>query len=345
MKGAEGLAIKRLKPATRNTLLFAFPIVVALVCLGIGRLGISPGKVISSFYDIIFHGGESVEPMIYSTLMNVRLPRVLLALMAGAGLSVAGCAFQSVFSNALATPDTLGVSAGAAFGAAIGILMGASQFVIQLCGLVVGFLAVFLTYLISNRRGTISVIMAILGGIVISSLFEAGVSIIQYTADPYEKLPEITFWLMGSLMVTSYQSILVAAPFILGGIVLLFLLRWKLNVLTLSEDEARSMGVNIYRMRITVALAATMITAACVSVCGQIGWVGLLIPHIARMMFGSNNRDIVPASISLGAAFLVIIDTVARAATAAELPISILTALIGAPVFIALLRKTGGVRL
>ena len=286
-----------------------------------------------------------MEPQVYSVLINVRLPRIILAVLCGAGLAVSGAAFQSIFSNALATPDTLGVAAGASFGAALALMLKAGLIVVQLTALTVGFVAVVLTYLISRQRQGVSTVMVVLSGMVIASLFEAGISIIKFVADTESQLPAITYWLMGSLSNTNYRSLALGAPFIMIGIGVIFALRWKLNVLMLSEEEAKTMGVNVKLMRVIVALAATMITASCVSMCGQVGWVGLLIPHICRMLFGSNNRQVVPASISLGASFLLIMDTVARSATAAEIPISILTAMIGAPFFILLLKKTGGANL
>jgi iron complex transport system permease protein len=330
---------------TRNLLLILLPILGAVICLGIGRIYISPWEIVKSLYSIVTQGAQSVAPQTFSVLINVRLPRILLALICGAGLSVSGAAFQSIFANALATPDTLGVAAGSSFGAALALFLGAGLFVTQLIGLAAGLAAVLLTYVISRRQGVLSIIMLVLTGLVVSALFEAGISILKFMADPNAKLPAITFWLMGSLANISYRSLLLACPFIISGIVILFVLRWRLNILALNEDEAKAMGVNLKLMRVIVALGATMITAACVSLCGQVGWVGLLIPHVCRMLFGNNNRDVIPASISLGAIFLLVIDTVARAATAAEIPISILTAIIGAPLFIILLRKTGGVNL
>lgn len=310
--------------------------------MGIGRMSLSPGEIISNLIQIVVGGPDSVDPQIYSILINVRLPRVILAVLCGAGLSVSGAAFQSIFSNALATPDTLGVAAGSSFGAALALLFGAGMIVVQVSALAIGFIAVGLTYIISRQKGGTSTVMVILSGMVIAALFEAGISIIKFIADTESQLPAITYWLMGSLASISYSSLALGVPFILVGLVLIFAMRWKLNVLMLSEDEAKTMGINIKVMRVVIALAATMITASCVSMCGQVGWVGLLIPHICRMMFGSNNQHIIPASISLGAVFLLIMDTVARSATAAEIPISILTSVIGAPFFIALLKKTRG---
>ena len=279
-----------------------------------------------------------------NVIFNIRLPRVLLSLLAGAGLSVAGASFQGLFSNPLATPDTLGVATGASFGAALGILLGCNMFLTQVCALAMGMLAVAVVYAVSRVRGGTNMVMIILGGMVVSSLFSALVSMIKYVADPQDVLPAITFWLMGSLSATNFQTLLLGAPFILAGTAMIFALRWRLNVLSLNEDEAHTLGVNVSLLRVLVILASTMITASVVSMCGLIGWVGLLIPHISRMLFGNDNRRVIPASIGLGAIFMLLIDTLARTVSASEIPVSILTAVIGAPVFIILLRKTGGLR-
>jgi iron complex transport system permease protein len=335
----------RKKPRLRALILVFMPIVAAILCMGIGRLYISPPSIVGNLFKIATEGRASVDSQTYNVLINVRLPRIILALLCGAGLAVAGGAFQSIFANALATPDTLGVAAGASFGAALALFLNFNMFMVQIMGMAMGFLAVVLTTLISSRQGVMSIIMVLLSGLVIAALFESGISIVKVFADPNAKLPAITFWLMGSLAGVSYRGLLMASPFIVGGILIIFLLRWRLNILTLNEDEAKSMGVNLFAMRLTVTLAATMITAACVALCGQVGWIGLLIPHVCRMLFGSNNREMIPSAISLGAVFLLAVDTFARAATAAEIPISILTAVIGAPLFIILLRKTGGAHL
>ena len=187
--------------------------------------------------------------------------------------------------------------------------------------------------------------MIVLSGMVMSSLFQALVSLVKYVADPEEDLPAITYWLMGSMARSTINGLAVGAPLIILGVALIVLLRWRLNILSLQEDEAKSLGIDVRKMRLVVMVAATLITASCVSMCGQVGWVGMLIPHAARMLYGSDNCKVVPASIGLGAAFMVIIDTVSRAATSAEIPVSILTAIIGAPFFILLLRKTGGAKL
>lgn len=314
-----------------------------LLAMGIGRYSISIGQIINTLLPDGMAMAE-VDENVRTVIYNIRLPRVLLAAMAGGGLAVSGAAFQSLFSNPLATPDTLGVATGASFGATMGIMLGFGSLGIQSCAFLTGIACVALVYFISRVKGESSMMMIILSGMVISSLFEAMVSLLKYTADPQDTLPEITFWLMGSLSGVGFQDLLLGWPFIIIGMVVIFMLRWKLNTLSLHEDEAKSLGVNVKVIRVLTIIASAMITASVVSLCGKIGWIGLLIPHVSRMLFGNNNKSIVPASIGLGAIFMVIIDTIARSATAAEIPISILTAVIGAPFFIILLRKTGGIR-
>ena len=275
------------------------------------------------------------------TVWNLRLPRILLAALAGAGLSAAGCAFQSLFANPLATPDTLGVASGASFGAALGLLLGLPLLGVQLSALLMGALAVGLTWLAGSgkSKGLSTVVLA---GIMMGSLFNALVSLVKFVADEESQLPAITHWLMGGLNNAAFETLVMGAPPILIGILVMYLLRWRMNLLPLSEDEARSSGVNIPVLRGITVVCATMVTASCVSMCGQVGWVGLLVPHMCRMKFGSNHLSLLPASISFGAAFLIIVDTVARSACPQEIPISILTAIIGAPFFIILMRKSGG---
>lgn len=316
------------------------PIATALICLGIGRYSMTTKETI----EVLFapFTGKEVGNFAYSTIFNIRLPRIILAAAVGSGLSCAGTAFQGLFSNPLATPDTLGVGSGAAFGAVLAMLLGANLIAIQLFALVFGLLACFITYTISRRNGKTSIIMIVLSGMVISAVFEALVSLMKYVADPEEDLPVITYWLMGSMSRANYDNLKLGLPFIFAGIIVIFLLRWRLNILSLNEDEASSLGMNIKFMRILFIVASSMITASSVSMCGSVGWVGLLIPHISRMIGGNNNNAVVPISISLGAVFMILMDTLARSATAAEIPISILTAIVGAPVFVMLLRKTGG---
>lgn len=303
--------------------------IVALICLAIGRYSVNPFMAFS-------------DTMAKTVIFKVRLPRIILALATGAGLACAGTAFQGLFSNPLATPDTLGVASGASFGAVLAMMLHWNLIGIQLFALVFGLLACFVTYYIGRIKGKTSIIMIILSGMVVSSLFQALVSILKYIADPEDELPSITYWLMGSMSTVTYKSLVLGLPFIIIGIVIIWILKWRLNILSLNEDEAKSMGVNIKLIRGLIIVASSLITASCVSMCGQIGWIGLLIPHISRMLMGSNNRTVVPLSVSFGCVFMMIIDTFARSASSAEIPISILTAIIGAPIFISLLRKSKG---
>ena len=325
----------KLHAGWRITLL-VLPILTGFVCLSIGRISIPPSEVWGALT-----GNSGASVMTTMTIRNLRLPRILLAALAGAGLSVAGCAFQSLFSNPLATPDTLGVASGASFGAALGLLLGLPLFGVQLTALLMGGAAVALTWLAGSGKGK-GLSTVVLAGIMMGSLFNAMVSLVKFVADEESQLPAITHWLMGGLNNAAFETLAMGAPPILAGILILYLLRWGMNLLPLSEDEAKSSGVNIARLRGITVVCATMITASCVSMCGQVGWVGLLVPHTCRMKFGSNHLSLLPASVSFGASFLILVDTVARSASAQEIPISILTAIIGAPFFIILMRKSGG---
>ena len=315
-------------------ILWILPVVTAGLALGMGRVTISPAEIFAAI------GGNATR-LTAMTLWNLRLPRILLAALVGSGLATAGCAFQSLFANPLATPDTLGVASGASFGAALGLLLGLPLLGIQSLALLMGGAAVALTWLAGSgkHRGMGTIVLA---GIMMGSVFNALVSLVKFAADEESQLPAITYWLMGGLNNAAYETLLLGAPAIVLGIVMLFLLRWRMNLLPLAEDEARASGVNISALRAITVICATGITASCVSMCGQVGWVGLLIPHICRMKFGSNHLALVPASISLGAVFMILVDTVARSASAQEIPVSILTAIIGAPFFILLMRKNGG---
>ena len=323
-------------------ILLLSPIVTGVVCLCIGRYTSTAGETLSALWRIMTEGvvqGDNLAKII----RDMRLPRIVLALLVGGGLSVAGLAFQSLFANPMATPDTLGVAGGASFGAVLALLLGAGSSVTQIAALLMGFAAVGLTMMIGQGKGSErSLTSMILGGMIISSLFSALISLVKLVADTDSKLPAITYWLMGSLNNATWRTVAFALPLILGGVGVLYAIRWRLNILPLSEDEIRASGSNVRALRSITALAGTMIVAACVSTCGQVGWVGLLIPHICRMALGSDNLLLVPASISLGAVFMVWVDTAARSISPTEIPVSVLTAIIGAPVFIALLRKTGG---
>lgn len=332
-------SIGGLSPVTYFFLLL-LPAVAVLAALGIGRLGIAPGDVLKFALGKL-KGAAVLDGQLETVLWNIRFPRILLAGLVGAGLSSAGCAFQSLFSNPLATPDTVGVASGASFGAALGILLGYGLIGTQVFALVFGIAAVALTWLSGSGAGK-NLNSIVLAGIMIGSLFNALISLVKFAADTESQLPAITYWLMGSFASAGYPSLALGSPMILGGIVVLLLLRWRMNLLPLTEDEARAAGVNIRLLRGVIVLCASGMTASCVSMCGQVGWVGLLVPHMCRMRFGNNHLSLLPACISLGAVFMILVDTLARSATAAEIPVSILTAIIGAPFFIILMRRTGG---
>ena len=329
-----------MKPAGRGTLtagaraaLWALPLAAALAAFCIGRIAVSPAQLFAALR------GEG-EAVVAITLFRLRLPRILLSLLVGAGLAAAGAAFQALFANPLATPDTLGVASGASFGAALGILLGFGMTGIQLTALTMGGAAVALTWLGAAGRRARGLSSVVLSGIMIGSLFTALVSFVKYTADAESQLPAITYFLMGSMQSASWRTLAFGAPPVLAGCAVLWALRWRMNLLPLTEDEARAAGVNLTRLRAAVVAAATLITASCVSMCGQVGWVGLLVPHLCRLRFGENHLSLLPASLCVGAAFLTLVDTAARSISAAEIPISILTALAGAPLFILLMRRT-----
>ncbi|MBR3994331.1 MAG: iron ABC transporter permease [Clostridia bacterium] len=322
-------------------ILIALPIIVSVIALCIGTFEITPGDILSSLFSKIT-GEGSLNPRIEYILWDNRLPRILLALLVGAGLSISGCAFQSLFANPLATPDTLGVASGASFGAALALLFGFSFLGIQLFSMAMGLLAVVLTVISGTGRSKHSFSGVVLGGIMIGSLFSALIALVKYTADTESQLPAIEYWLMGSFNSASYESLAVGAIPIIFGITVLLLLRWRMNLVVLSDDEAISSGVNIKILRAVIIVCATMITASCVSMSGQVGWIGLLVPHMCRMKFGNNHTSILPASALFGAGFMVVVDTLARTISSAGLPLSVLTAIIGAPFFILLMRKTNG---
>lgn len=329
--------------ARATVLLILLPVATAFLALGIGRIWISPREVFDAI-TTVFGREVEMELLVKKTVLNIRIPRILLGLLCGAGLSTAGCALQGFFANPLATPDTIGVASGASFGAAFGILLGFNFFGIQATAFVCGAAAVAFTWLATagkNNRGPGAMILS---GIMIGSLFSALVSLVKFMADTESQLPAITYWLMGSLNIAGYDDILIGAPVILAGLAVLMLIRWRLNLLVLSEDELTATGVNVKALRVITILCAAAMTASVVAMCGQVGWVGLIVPHFCRMKWGSNYMKLVPASISIGAAFVVVVDTLARSISAAEIPISVLTAIIGAPFFISLLRSSGRYR-
>lgn len=285
--------------------------------------------VITPFWD------EHTENIFF----NIRLPRIILACMVGCCISTAGAAYQGVFQNPMAAPDILGASSGAAFGAALAILMGCTSWGITLLAFASSLITVCLVMLVSRYATGDKVLGLILGGIIISSLFSSGTSYVKLVADPNDQLPRITYWLMGSLTEASLKQVGFAVIPMLIGIIPLLLLRWRINILTLGDEEARSIGVDTKRVRTIVIICSTLITAASVSVSGMIGWVGLVVPHFARRMIGNNYMRLLPMTMIIGATFLLAVDDISRNLTAQEIPLGILTSLIGAPFFIYLITR------
>ncbi len=325
----------------RFIILIAVFFVVFFSSFLMGHYAVPLGTVLKILGSRIFPVEQTWDAFSEAVVLNVRLPRIIAAALIGAALSGAGAAYQGMFRNPMVSPDLLGASKGAGFGASLAILMGFSYAGITVTAFCIGLAAVILAYLVGRASRLNSTLALVLAGIMISSLFDGGTSFVKLVADTDEQLPAITYWLMGSLTsVRGPDAAFVAVPIIVG-LVPLLLLRWRINLLTVSEDEARSLGIHTGRLRAVVIVCATMMTAASVAVSGMISWVGLIIPHLCRMLFGQDYRRILPASVLLGASFLMLVDNVARNLITSEIPIGILTSFIGAPLFIYLI-LTGG---
>ena len=312
-----------------------------LLSFVVGRYGVPLGQVVRILLSGVLPLGQTWTDNMAIAVLNVRLPRILLACLVGCGLSAAGTGYQTVFQNPMAAPDILGASSGACFGAALAILTGQSAVMITVFAFLASLLSAALVYLVGNHTRGNRVVNLLLAGIMVGSLFSACTSYIKLVADPTNQLPQITYWLMGSLSGTRMGTVRFAAVCMAVGLVPLLLLRWRMNLLTLSPDEARAMGVHTDRLRLAVILSSTVLTAAAVSVSGMIGWVGLVIPHLSRRIVGSDCRRLMPMSCLFGAAFLLLVDNMARCLTATEIPIGILTAFVGAPFFIYLMVRGG----
>ena len=312
-----------------------------LLSFVVGRYGVPLGQVVRILLSGVLPLEQTWTDNMAIAVLNVRLPRILLACLVGCGLSAAGTGYQTVFQNPMAAPDILGASSGACFGAALAILTGQSAVMVTVFAFLASLLSVALVYLVGNHTRGNRVVNLLLAGIMVGSLFSACTSYIKLVADPTNQLPQITYWLMGSLSGTRMGTVRFAAVCMAVGLVPLLLLRWRMNLLTLSPDEARAMGVHTDRLRLAVILSSTVLTAAAVSVSGMIGWVGLVIPHLSRRIVGSDCRRLMPMACLFGAAFLLLVDNMARCLTATEIPIGILTAFVGAPFFIYLMVRGG----
>lgn len=313
-----------------------------IVSFGLGRYPISVKELLGILLSRVFPITPFWDETMELILFNVRLPRILLACLVGCSLSAAGAAYQGVFQNPMAAPDILGASHGAAFGAALAILLALGSRLVTLTAFAMAMLTVLLVWFVSQRAKGQRVLSLVLSGIMISSLFSACTSFIKLVADPNDQLPAITYWLMGSLSGARLRDVGLALIPMALGLAPLFGLRWSINVLTLGDDEARSIGVNARQVRLIVIICSTLVTAAAVAVSGMIGWVGLVIPHLCRRLVGNNYRELMPASMLAGALFLLIVDNVSRNLLAVEIPIGILTAFVGAPFFVYLITRRGG---
>jgi len=318
------------------------PLAALYLSLLVGRFYVPAGAVArilaSPFLTISPDWSASMQTIV----LQIRLPRAVMAMFVGAGLSISGAAYQGMFRNPLVSPDILGVTAASGFGAALALLCSGGAVGVELTAFLFGVLGVGLTYLLARTYRSTPVLMLVLSGVVVAAFFSALLSGTKYVADPYSKLPAITYWLLGSLNGTSAQSLGMALPPIVLGGVGLMMVRWRLNVLSMGDEEAGSLGIRTDRLKAVIIASTTLITAAAVSVCGIVGWVGLVIPHLARMWVGPDHRTLLPAACSIGATYLLLIDDVARTASTSEIPLGILTAVVGAPFFAYLLRKTQG---
>jgi len=323
------------RPLAAYAIAGAILALLTLLAFAAGRFPLSFGELLAVAANKLFGAGYHVPLTAETVVLQVRGPRILSALLVGAALAAAGTAYQGMFRNPLVSPDILGVSAGAALGAVLGIFLDQGALVIQLAAFGGGLAAVGAVYAVgASVRRHDPILSLILAGIVLGTLLGAFIALIKYLADPYNQLPAITYWLLGSLAAVSPGDLALAAPFALAGLVPLFLLRWRMNLLALSDDEARALGVSVGRLRVAVVFAATLMTAAAVAISGIIGWVGLLIPHAARMLVGPEFSRLLPLSMALGAAFLLAVDTLCRTIAPIEVPPGVLTALIGTPFFL-----------
>jgi len=321
-------------------MLIALGVLIAALLLAF-TVGRFPAGLGDLFHVIVAKLGgrpSGVSPAAVDVMLQIRGPRVLAAVLVGAALAIAGAAFQGLFRNPLVSPDLLGASSGAALGAVLGIYFSLGVFAIEGFAFAGGLVAVGAVYLIgSAMRARDPILLLVLTGVVIGALLGAGVGLVKYVADPYSELPAMTFWLLGSLAATTSSDLVpLLGPVALGALVL-FALRWRMNVMSLPDEEARALGLSTGPLRIAIIAAATLVTSASVAAAGIIGWVGLVVPHIARTLVGPDFARLLPAAALLGGGFLLAIDTLARTATATEIPLGILTALVGTPFFIWLL--------
>lgn len=322
-------------------IIFIIIIVSSLVAITFGKYNISVLDVYNVILIHIFAGDiNTIEKIQNTVVWEIRLPRILIAIIVGIALASAGAVFQGCFRNPLVEPYILGVSAGAAFGASLGIIFPQFFFSIQILAFIFAAVAVFASYSLARVRGETPVVTLVLAGVIIGSVFMAMVSILKYIA-PEEALREIVFWLMGGLYRATWDDVILTTPVVLISFFVLWYMSWKLNILSMGDEEARSLGVNPEKYKLIVITIATLVTAIAVSAVGIIAWVGLMMPHVARMILGPDHRFMLPAAALIGGIYLILCDTIARTLTTSEIPIGIITSIIGAPYLIYLLRSKG----
>lgn len=314
---------------------------VFIVSFSIGRFYVPVLEVLRILANKVFVLSMSWTKQMEVVVINVRLPRIIAAAFVGMALSTAGCVYQGMFKNPMVSPDILGSSAGSGFGAALGIFLGMGSVGVTSNAFIFGILAVGIALLATVRYRHNPTLGLVLAGIMIGSIFSAGTSFIKLVADPTNELPAITYWLMGSLANIRVKDLYLLCPCVLIGMVPLILLRWRLNVLTQGDEEARALGVNVKLLRVVVIVCATLMSSACVAVSGMIGWVGLVIPHFARKAVGCDYKYLLPAAMLMGGSFMMVVDNIARTLATSEVPIGILTAFVGAPFFLHMILKGG----
>lgn len=329
-------------PDRRHWTLIALGLVglllLAAASMAVGKYWVPPETILRVLLAGLTGGEPSADPIHQTVIWNVRLPRVAAGLLIGAALAAAGATYQGLFRNPLVSPDILGVSAGASLGAVLAIFLKLPVPAIQLMGFCGGLLAVGAVYAVGAAvRGRDPVLTLVLAGVAIGAVVGAGISLIKILADPYDQLPAITYWLLGSLTAVTRADIGSILPAMIIGLLPLVLLRWRMNVMTLGDEEAQTLGVDTRLTRLVLIVGATLITAASVSIAGIVGWVGLVIPHIARLLVGPDFRRLLPASAMLGGGYMLVVDMLARSIALAEIPLGILTAVVGAPFFLWLL--------
>jgi len=313
-------------------------VLLVAVATALGPFRLLPGDLLAFLVAKVTGGASPLAAPAETVILQIRLPRVCAATAVGAALAAAGAAYQSLFRNPLVSPDILGVSSGAAFGAVVGIYLALPVLAIEAASFAGGLAAVIIVYAVAVAiRGRDAVLVLVLAGVVIGALFGAGVGLLKYLADPYNQLPAITFWLLGSLAAANLRDLTSLLPAVVVGLVPLALLRWRIDVMTLGDDEAAALGVNTRLLRAVVIAAATLMTSAAVATSGIIGWVGLVVPHLARLVVGPAFTRLLPAAVLFGAGYLLAVDTVARTIGSVELPLGVLTAALGTPVFLWLL--------